>query len=260
MHLTGIDLFLWAAGLCAHVILLVILFARQHAKTFPFFTLLIGINVMRTGILFAILQLGNKHTYLVAYLTLALVDLTLQFCVVYEMAWHVFCPIGRWAPDTQTGLAWVVCVSVTVAFGLTWLSALSQSQTWLRTVLVRGNFFSAVLMTELFVGMAVLSATVRLPWKTHAARIAQGFGFYSLICVVIEAGHSYFGVDHNRTASANLSYFRMITYLICAGYWIVMLWMQAPDPKALPERVRLQLYTLQKRVESDLQWLRVWRP
>ncbi len=41
--------------------------------------------------------------------------------------------------------------------------------------------------------MMALSIDARLPWKTHVAKIAQGLGAYSLIGVLIETGHSYFG-------------------------------------------------------------------
>ena len=58
----------------------------------------------------------------------------------------------------------------------------------------RGNLFAAALQSELFVAMMALSIDARLPWKTHVAKIAQGLGAYSLLGVLIETGHSYFGV------------------------------------------------------------------
>ena len=114
-------------------------------------------------------------------------------------------------------------------------------------------------MTELFAGLIALSATIRLPWKTHAARIAQGLGFYSFVCILIEAGHSYFGIDQSIKISADLTYFRMLTYMICAGYWIVMLWLPAPVPKLLPKKMEEQLLTLKKQVDADLQRIRTLR-
>jgi len=259
MHLTGVDLLFWVAGFIAHVLLLLILWIRHRAATFPFFTLLIADNVMRTVVLYFTALVGSKHAYLVAYLSLGSVDLTLQLCVVYEMASHVFRPLGNWAPDARIRLAWIVLASIAIAAGLTWLSAIPPAHTLLRTILIRGNFFSAVLMTELLAGMIALSVTFRLPWKTHAARIAQGLGFYSFVCILIEAGHSYFGIDHSIRISADLTYFRMLSYMICAGYWIVMLWLDAPVPKTLPKKMEEQLLTLQRLVETDLQRIRKLR-
>jgi hypothetical protein len=259
MHLTGIDLLFWVAGFVAHVVLLLVLWVRRRAATFPFFTILIASYVMRTVVLYFIALAGSKHAYLVAYLSLGSVDLTLQLCVVYEMASHVFRPLGNWAPDARVRLGWIVLASIAIAAGLTWLSAIPLAHTLLRTILIRGNFFSAVLMTELFAGLIALSATIRLPWKTHAARIAQGLGFYSFVCILIEAGHSYFGIDQSIRISADLTYFRMLTYMICAGYWIVMLWLPAPVPKPLPKKMEEQLLTLKKQVDADLQRIRTLR-
>jgi hypothetical protein len=256
MHLTGVDLLFWVAGFVAHVVLLLILWIRHRAATFPFFTLLIADNVIRTVVLYFTALVGSRHAYLVAYLSLGSVDLTLQLCVVYEMASHVFRPLGYWAPDARSRLAWIVLASIAIAAGLTWLSAIPPAHTLLRTILIRGNFFSAVLMSELFAGMIALSVTIRLPWKTHAARIAQGLGFYSFVCILIDAGHSYFGIGHSTRIAADLTYFRMLSYMICAGYWIVMLWLDAPVPKTLPKKMKEQLLTLQRLVEADLQRIR----
>jgi hypothetical protein len=256
MHLTGIDLLFWAAGLVAHVLLLLVLWVRHRAATFRLFTLLIANNVIRTVVLYCVVLMGSKHAYLIAYLSLGSLDLILQLCVVGEMASQVFRPLGNWAPDARVRLAWIVLASVAIGAGLTWLSAIPPGHTLLSTILIRGNFFSAVLMTELFAGMVALSVTIRLPWRTHATRIMQGLGFYSFVCILIEAGHSYLGIDHNVRISADLTYFRMITYLICAGYWIVMLWLDAPAPKALPKEMEQQLLALQKQVEAYLKRLR----
>jgi hypothetical protein len=259
MQLTGIDLLFWAAGFVAHVVLLVVLWVRHRAATFPFFTSLIASYVMRTVILYFTALTGSKQAYLLAYISLGSVDLILQLCVVYEMASNVFRPLGNWAPDARIRLASIVLASIVIAVGLTWLSAIPPAHTVLRTILIRGNFFSAVLMTELFAGMIALSVTIRLPWRTHAARIAQGLGFYSFLCIFIEAGHSYLGIDHNIRISADLTYFRMLTYMICAGYWIITLWLDAPVPRALPKEMGQHLLALQKQVEAYLQQLRTLR-
>jgi hypothetical protein len=256
MHLTGIDLLFWAAGFVAHVVLLVVIWVRRRATTFPFFTILIASYVIRTVVLYFIVLMGSKHAYLIAYLSLGSLDLILQLCVVYEMASHVFRPLGNWAPDARVKLAWIVLASIAIGAGLTWLSAIPPSHTLLQTILIRGNFFSSVLMTELFVGMVALSVTIRLPWKTHAARIAQGLGFYSFVWILIAAGQSYLGIEHDVRISADLTYLRMMTYLICAGYWITTLCVEAPAPQALPKEMEQHLLVLHRQVEAYLQRLR----
>jgi hypothetical protein len=260
LHLTGIDFLLWAAGFFGHIVLLAVLLVRDRARTFPIFTTLIVANVVKTLALYLIVHNhGSKHSYLVAYSSLAVLDLLLQLGVVYELASHVFRPLGKWTPEVRNSSIWIVGISAAIAICLTYLSNTPPSHTWLQGQLIRGNFFSAALISELFVGMIVLSLTVRLPWKTHVARISQGFGFYSIVCILIEAGHSYLGMDHDARISSTLSRIRMVAYLISVGYWIVMLWLDAPAPKELSEEMRLQLISLQRKLEYDLRKLRTWR-
>jgi hypothetical protein len=259
MRLTGIDLEFWAAGFVLHLLLFGVLLWRRRVTSFPFFTALIASNALRTAILFAVLQTGSKHRYAVWYVILGLIDLALQLGVVYELASHVFRPLGAWVPDSKSAILWIFTISLATAGVLTWRSPVATGQTFLMTAIVHGNFFSAVLLSELFVGMIALSVIIHLPWKTHSARIAQGLGFYSLICILIETGHSYFGIDHSQSISLDLSYMRMLTYVIVAGYWIVMLWLEAPAPKELPDEMRRQLLALKAKLDLDLGKLRNWK-
>jgi hypothetical protein len=255
MHLDFTDFLFWAAGLFGHIVLLVVILTRHRAKTFPFFSTLIAMDIVRTITLYFLALHGTKYYYRVTYTSFAVLDLTLQFCVAYEVALHVFRPTGRWAPDVRKGFIIVVLGSVTIAAGLTSLPQ-SLAKTWLAAILIRGNFFASVLMCELFVGMIALSVTVGLPWKPHAARISQGLGFYSLISVVTDAGHNVFGMERTSKISSDLSLMRMVSYLICVTYWIVMLWRDAPAPRELPAEIRSQLIALQRLVEYDLRKLR----
>jgi hypothetical protein len=253
MHLTGLALLFWTVGLAGHLLLLLVLFVRRRAGQFPLFTTLIAMNVVRTAILWEVERHAGKVAYFYTYWTLGTIDMALQLGVVYELATHVFRPLGRWAPDVRQSVLWLVSGSVAVAALLTVIPQ-PETRFWVRALVIRGNFFSSVLMSELFLGMIVLAVTVHLPWKTHVARIAQALGTYSVICILTEAGHSTFGTGSKIFST--LSQIRMIVYLLCLGYWIVMLWRDAPAPLELPEEMRRQLYLLQRRVEYDLQRLR----
>jgi hypothetical protein len=258
MHLTGLDLVFWAAGFLGHIALLFVLWIRRRARVFPLFTALIAINVIRTSALYLVMHYGTKHAYFYAYWSLAVVDTALQLSVVYEMASHVFRPFGEWALDVRSSLLWLICGSIAVASGLTWL-ATPVTRIWMQAVVIKGSFFSSALMSELFVGMIALSVTAGLPWKTHVTRISQGLGVYSMIDVLIEGGHSYFGLSHGTQTYIALSHLRMGIYLVCIVYWIVMLWRDAPQPRELSANMRRQLFTLQRGVEYDLRKLRSWR-
>jgi hypothetical protein len=254
MHLTKIILFFWAAGLTTHSLLLLVLVTRHRASMFPVFTTLIAMNLTKSIALYEIALHGSKHSYFVVYFAFAILDLVLQLSVTYELASHTFCPTGIWAPNVRRGFFILAIASAAVAFVLACLPAPPEA-TILGTMLDRGNLFSSALQCELFVGMIAFSATSRLPWKTHVARIAQGLGFYSLIGLMTEAGHNV--LARNSMPYETLTYLRMASYLVCGFYWIIMLWMEAPAPQELPEETRRQLFTLQRRVAYDLRKLRI---
>ena len=256
MHLTGLDLLFWAAGFGAHLILLSVLLIRRRYRQFPIFTTFILTNVLRTIALYFAESLGTKATYFYTFWSLGILDTLLQISVVYEMYALTFRPLGVWARDTRPAFKWLAMSTVAVAAALAWLAA-PHARLWIQVVVIRGTFFSSVLMTELFVGMIALSVKAGLPSKTHVARISQGLGIYSAVDVLVEAAHSYFGVGHSLDIYTVLSQVRMTAYLVCVGYWIAMLWREAPAARQMPERVLGKLIELRSAVDSDLEGIRV---
>lgn len=253
MHLTGTMLFLWAAATVLQVLLLGVLLTRHRVTMFPVFTTFIAFNIVRAVVLYPIAIHGTKHSYFVGFFAFAVVDFALQFAITYELASHVFRPMGTWAPDVRRAFLILTVASIVVAAALACIPS-PPEKTLLGTLLDRGNLFSSALQCELFIVMIALSATARLPWKTHVARIAQGLGFYSLIGLLLDAGANV--LVRASAPFLALGTIRNATYLLCASYWVVMLWKNAPAPQELPEETRMQLFTLQRRVEYDLRRLR----
>ena len=258
MQLKGLDLFFWVAGLLGHVALLGVLCYRRLTTRFPFFTALIATNVVRTLVLFLTFEHGSPRIYFLCYWILAILDVGLQLCVVYEMASHVFRPLGVWAHDLRQSALWLIAGSVAVAAMMTWLGSPVTAH-WQETALAGVSFFSSAMMSELFVAMVALSVMVGLPWTTQVARISQGLGAYSIVCIVTEAGQSLFGTMHHARIDMTLTHLRMISYLACLGYWVATLSQHAPQRAEMPEEMRRQLSALQERVAYDLQKLRGWR-
>ena len=250
------DRLLWAAGFFGHLVLLGVLFRRRRAARFPAFTALIGASVLRTVILFSLIN--QEEAYGIAYLATAILDVTLQFAVVYEVASHVFRPLGRWAPDTRRGLLWLISISVAIALTLTWLAG-PISDGWENAVLRKTTFFGSSLMAELFLGMVALSVTVGLPWKTHVARIAHGLGVFAIINTSLDAGHTLHGSVYGARVDPVLTLTRMLVYLGCVLYWIVTLWQEAPQPRELPAKMVAELQLLNARLAYDLYALRNWK-
>jgi hypothetical protein len=255
LHLTGLDLLFWAAGFVENLGLLFVLWYRRRAEAFPFFTALVTLVVIKTLTLYFVNLYGTKKDYAYVYWTLAILDMALQLCVVYEVAALVFRPLNVWAEDIRSSFVWLISLSLLVALGLTWLGSV-PSQTWMQALTTKSNLFASTLLSELFVAMMALSIKVRLPWKTHVAKIAQGLGAYSLISMLIDAGRSYFGVGRERPAFVAISHVRMAAYLGCVTYWIASLWPDELPSRKMTAEMRERLFTLQAQVTYHLQELR----
>ncbi len=255
MHLTGLDLLFWAAGFIENLALLLVLWYRRRAKAFPFFTTLVTLVVIKTIALYFVSLYGTKNDYALVYWTLAILDMTLQLCVVYEVASLVFRPLNVWAEDVRSSFAWLICLSLLVALGLTWLGSV-PSPNWIQALTTKGNLFASTLLSEIFVAMMALSIKAGLPWKTHVAKIAQGLGAYSLISVLIDTGRSYFGVSRERPAFVAISHVRMAVYLGCVTYWIASLWPDELPARIMTADMREKMFTLQAQVTYHLHDLR----
>ena len=257
MHLTGFDRFIWAASFTGNVLLAIVLFVRGRARSFPFFTSYILVQGVDNIVACFVIQ-APYRTYQNYFWSENLVEEILKLFVFYEVAVHVFRPTGVWARDIRKTFIGLVCLSFIVAACLTWL-AQPVAPRPIQTVVMRGNFFSAVLLSELCVGMVVLSGTVGLPWRTHVARIAQGLGTYSIVRVATGIIQNAVGIHAGRHIITRSSHASDMTYIICAFYWVVTLYAEAPAPRELPEEMRMQIYTLQRQVENDLTRIRTWR-
>jgi hypothetical protein len=255
MRLTSLDFLLWAAGFVAQLALLFVLWYRRRARAFPYFTALIALNVIRTTVLYFVLHHGTKAHYAYSYWSAAILDVILQLCVVYEVASRVFRPLDVWARDVRSRFVWLVGLSLSVAAGLSWLES-PPARNWMQGFATKGNLFTAVLESELFVLMMALSISAGIPWRTHVAKIAQGLGAYSLVSVLFETGHSYFGMSRELPVFILLSHVRMAAYLGCVSYWIVSLWNEERAARTMTEEMRANIFTLQTQVEYHLQDLR----
>jgi len=258
MQISAFDRLLWAAGFAEQIVLLTILILLRRARTFPIFTALVAFSFSETVILSLVYTHASHHAYYGTYWLLAVADAALQLGLVYEIASHVFAPLGRWAPDVRQSFLRLTSASIVIAAALATLCAPVKVYP-LERIIVRGSLFSSVLMTELFVGLVVLSSMAGLPWMTHVARIAQGAGAYAFISVLSDTCSTWLRWGRNATEMHVLTQARIVTYLVALAYWIVTLWQEAPHPRRMPEAARVQFFQLNRQLEYDLGRIRGWR-
>jgi hypothetical protein len=255
MNLSKVDLLFWAMSFIGNLALLFVLLFRGRFRNFPIFTALVTLNVVRTITLFLIRWHSAQSTYFYAFWSLAVVDMGLQFGIVYELSSKVFRPVGEWAPDIRKRILIWVSASVILASLLT-LIPKPASRFWIQGLILKGSFFSAALMSELFVGMIVLSAVAGLSWSSHLAKIAKGFTVYSIATLVLETANTFLGLGGTGHIYDDLSRIRIAIYLCCVAYWIVALWRNAPPARKIPDHVWQQASTINQMVKIRVEALR----
>jgi hypothetical protein len=255
VHLPGVDLLFWVLGLCGHCILLIILIVRKRVAALPVFTAFIVMNIVRTIVLYVTMAYGSKDQYFYAYWSLAILDVALQFALAYELASHVFQPLGVWAPDVRKSFIGMAGASLLIAFALTWL-ATPPTRTLRLAIVLRGDFFASVLLSELFVAMIALSVTLGLPWRTHVARVAQGIGVFALAGLLTDAARTYVGTSRGAESFKFISQLQSGLYFVCLCYWTITLAQDEPVPRKLPEELHNELRALQTKAAFVLRSMR----
>lgn len=256
MNLSELDLLFWAMSFIGQVALLLVLLVRGRFRNLPIFTTLVTLNVVRTIALFLIRWHNAQSTYFYTFWSLAVLDVGLQFAIVYELSSKVFRPLGEWAPDIRKRFPIWVSASIILTSLLT-IVPKPASHFWIQELILRGSFFSAALMSELFVGMIVLSARAGLTWSSHIAKVANGFTVYSIATLILETANTWLGLGGSGHTYDDLSRIRIAIYLCCVAYWIVALWRNAPPTTKMPDHVRQQVSAINQivkiRVEASRQ-------
>jgi len=255
MHMTPLDIFLWVVGFLNNSILLVVLIAKHRARRFPIFTSMIALLIFHTITLSCIHRYARPIAYYNAYWVFASIDLVLQLLVLYEAASKVFCPGGTWAPGIRRTFLWMIAASFTMAAALTWLCEPAKT-TLIGTITQRGGFAASILVSELFVGMIVLSVTTGLPLRTHVARIVQFLGAPAIVGILIEALQTYFGHFRGPEFFEFLAHIQIGVNTATEIFLIVTLARNAPEPRALPAQLYRQLLHLNHQTGLALAYLR----
>src|ERR1700761_3566986 len=132
---------IWAAGLLAHLVLLLVLFARRRVHRLPWFTLLIVFYLLRSVGLAATVRFSGHPAHQFATTILDLTDVLLQCAVLAELAWIALRPLGGFR---RFSLPLLLLVSGWLI--VTRLAPIRHLS--LRSTLVVSHFLLAVLMVE----------------------------------------------------------------------------------------------------------------
>jgi hypothetical protein len=212
------DHLIWATGLLAHLLLLIVLFVRKRAGQFPWFTLLILFYLLRSIGLVAALRLSGRPAPVYTTLLIDMVDVLLQCAVLAELAWTALRPLGVLRRITMPLLLFASGVLIVLRLA-------PRGPLALPNVLVLSHFLLSVLMVEWAIVLAFLLRPLRLSWRSPVAAITFGFGIYS---AALLAGGGYFTTGREMRDYVFFSFFRIVVYLLIVLFWAFTLWLARP--------------------------------
>jgi hypothetical protein len=248
MKLTSIDTFFWATGIIGEAALFFVLLRHKGWRNFPAFTAQRLFNLSFGLAMVLVYRWGSSHLYAQVYWSTALIDFFVQMAIVIELARVVLRPTGTWVRDArqQFFISGAAGVAIAAACALMVTPPLPNM---LASLEVRSELFSSLLICELVLATTLASNRLGLGWRNHVMAIGQGLMGWSLVAVIVDGLHSYYGYGRYFKG---LEHVRMVTYLGAIGYWCVQLWHEEPARQPISPQLRQYILALHHRVNYDL--------
>ena len=206
---------IWAAGLIGHLLLLAVLLRRRRTGQFPWFTILILFDLVRSVTLPAVLHFSRHPVPLLVSRVIDLTDILLEFAVLAELTTIALRPLGAARRITLSLLllASAVVMSIRLAPpGHTHWPVL------LILLLSLGHFVLSLMFVEWAIVLGFLLRPLQLSWRSAVAVITFGFGVYS---AALLAGGGYFTTGREMRDYVFFSFFRVTVYLLVLLWWTV---------------------------------------
>jgi hypothetical protein len=198
---------LWSLGIALQAILVILLLRRGMVKRVPVFTALILFYLIRAGLSARLSPGGYQELFSI----LSDIDSVLQFLVTIEVTIYIL-------RNSAAGHRehWLRSAAILVAgFAIALCAAAATPQRG-RLPIDRGMVVITVIATLL----AVWAAIARL--HDFPRRIAEGFGIYGLIGILVTVAHNYAFLHRNGSLYVTASYVGTGIYVCVVGFWVAM--------------------------------------
>jgi hypothetical protein len=175
------------AGLLTEAVVIGLLHYRRIWRNLPVFFIYCLWALFSDSIALAITLASPKGYDLKFYFATTIIDFVMQFCVIVELAWSVLRPVRR---GLSPHAIWAVAVLILGIGAVIWPFASAtgiavQSKTWHITFQLQQTV--SILRVVFFIGLAACSQMLGLGWRDRELQVATGFGFYSLVSLVVAA-------------------------------------------------------------------------
>jgi hypothetical protein len=235
---------LWTLTFAALLVLLVVLFGRDRARRFPWFTasiLTMGMLLLTTQLMLSRLP---RMTGTEIFLALSDLDVLIGLAVLVEMARRAFKDAGKlgWTLGTLVMLA--VAAPVLVKWGPwpAWKTLTANSEIvtirLMDLIVDKGILLVGVLTIQLGLLITLLGRRYGAGWHSHTQRIMIGLSTAAIGQLVLRGclqaiGHSHITTqaDYDRVMALrnNLIHANNVLFLCVMAWWIASLWIDDPD-------------------------------
>ncbi len=213
----NLDNILWFTGGAADVIVIVLLVHRGLWRTFPVFFLYI-VQAVVTDVAAAVIFHSGRSSYASWYLAGTILDSTLLFGILVELAWSLLRPIraslSRRALIPVAGLILAIGAVIWPFAALPGLSGTAGAKHLIVQLQQTVSILQIVVLLALVAGGQMFS----LSWRDRELQIATGLGFYSFVSIATALlemhGTSWLQYRH-------LFRFEIGAEFCCLLYWIV---------------------------------------
>ncbi|MGC9157901.1 MAG: hypothetical protein ACP5FH_02830 [Terracidiphilus sp.] len=186
--------------------------------------------------------------YVRIYWSYAFLDEALQLGIVWEIARTVMRPTGTWMRDARKQFLLWAAAGVLLAAAFPWLVT-PPGASLIKVVEVRVGLFASLMICELYIVMMRVSTRLGLGWRNHVMALGNGWMIWSVVAILVEGCHSFFGVGRYFSV---LEHVRMFVFLGVLVYWIVQFWMEEPARQPISPELEAYIRDLHRRVKNDL--------
>ena len=206
------------AGVLTEIAVVGLLLYRHIWRTLPVF-LVYCIWALCSDAVSTALSIFSPQGYsLNFYIAVTVIDLAMQLSVIVELAWSVIRPVRD---RLSRSAVWVVAGLILALGAAIWPFAntaglVLPSKAWHLVVQMQQTV--SVLRVLFFLGLVGCSQLLAIGWRDRELQVATGFGFYSLVSLVVAAVNAHL----STVGQFKQLYWVVATsFLVSLLYWVV---------------------------------------
>jgi hypothetical protein len=232
----SLDAILWFSASVAEAAVIALLLYRRVWRSFPIFSLYSVWTLLASIAMYAVLHgylrvshSGVNSAYVSVYLATVIVDSTILFGVLLELAWSVLRPVRSALPR---GALLAVGVLILALGAAIWPFAAFPGANHMPPEvagLMRLQQTFSILRVVIFLVLAGLSQVLSMGWRNRELQIATGLGFTSLVGVAVAMLHAH------QSTWAQYSHWNELVvagYLCSLVYWMASFAQQEEQRRA----------------------------